>query len=767
MKGWKITGLIATLVIVLSIPAYLLKVKYTCKPADTKPVATFVGADKCRECHKHEYEKWRGSHHDKAMDMATEESVLGDFNNSVFEYSGIKSRFYRKNEKFYVYTRGPKGEMGDFEITHTFGCYPLQQYLVPFPGGRLQCLPIAWNVKEKKWYHLYPDEPLDPADWLYWTNAGLNWNGMCAECHSTNLKKNYDPKTDTYETTWSEIDVSCEACHGPGSLHVKWAEAPEMVRTATDNYELVVKTSGMTSQQQVELCAPCHSRRMSLGDNAHDIKNLLNYGVPQLLSPGMYFSDGQIIEEVYVYASFVQSKMYDRDVRCNDCHDVHSVKRIKQGNQLCLQCHRADIYDTKTHHFHKKKGEKGEPIRSRDGKILFDVGTGAQCEQCHIPGRYYMGIDYRPDHSFRVPRPDLSETLGVPNACNRCHINQSNRWAAEYITKWYGSKYKPHYGTVIDAGRRALPEAQKDLIRLVDDRLFPPIVRATALSLLASYSGEEMESAYERALSDEEPLMRQTAINRLDALPLQKRIQLMVPLLYDPVKAVRIEAARSLTGLPPEKLSAEQKKKFQAVLDEYRQAMEYTADFAPSRHNLSNMYTSLGRIQKAEENYQAAIRIDNEFYPAKVNLAMLYNQLGKNNKAERLLREVVQAHPQMDEVTYSLGLLLAEREKYEEASFYLSTAARGLPGHSRIHYNLGLILDYLKRDMEAEAALTRALKLEPKNMNYLKALAEYYLKRKRYEDARRIAEQMIAKYPSNGTGHRMLDFIKGMQRQND
>jgi len=355
MKGWKITGLIATLVIVLSIPAYLLKVKYTCKPADTKPVATFVGADKCRECHKHEYEKWRGSHHDKAMDMATEESVLGDFNNSVFEYSGIKSRFYRKNEKFYVYTRGPKGEMGDFEITHTFGCYPLQQYLVPFPGGRLQCLPIAWNVKEKKWYHLYPDEPLDPADWLYWTNAGLNWNGMCAECHSTNLKKNYDPKTDTYETTWSEIDVSCEACHGPGSLHVKWAEAPEMVRTATDNYGLVVKTSGVTSQQQVELCAPCHSRRMSLGDNAHDIKNLLNYGVPQLLSPGMYFSDGQIIEEVYVYASFVQSKMYDRDVRCNDCHDVHSVKRIKQGNQLCLQCHRADIYDTKTHHFHKKK----------------------------------------------------------------------------------------------------------------------------------------------------------------------------------------------------------------------------------------------------------------------------------------------------------------------------------------------------------------------------------------------------------------------------
>jgi tetratricopeptide (TPR) repeat protein len=693
------------------------------------------------------------------MDLATHETVLGDFDNATFEHFGIVSRFFRKEGKFYVHTQGPNGEMGDFKIAYTFGFYPLQQYLVPFPGGRLQCLPIAWDDREKKWYHLYPDAALDPKDWLYWTNAGQNWNGMCAECHSTNLRKNYNLETATYQTTWSDMDVGCEACHGPGSLHVKWAELPVMGRPPSPNYELVVRTAGMNSWQQVELCAPCHSRRMSLGDNTHDIKILLDYAVPQLLSEGMYFADGQILEEVYVYGSFIQSKMHDRDVRCSDCHDVHSIKRIKEGNDLCLQCHRGDIYDTHQHHFHKKKGEKGEPIRSAQGKVLFDVGTGAVCVECHMPGRNYMGIDYRPDHSFRVPRPDLSITIGTPNACNRCHMDKEDKWSVEYMTKWYGTKYKPHYGTALHAGRKGLPKARQDLIRLSGDRLYPVIVRATALFLLGSYSGEEVAKVYERALSDEEPLMRQTAVRNLHALPPKKRIGLIVPLLYDPAKAVRIEAANKLAVLPRGQLTGKLEKRYQAVLNEYRQAMEYTADFAASQHNLGNLYSNLGQLDEALKAYQAAIRIDDHFYPAKVNLAMVYNQVGKNREAEGLLREVVQAQPRLHEVQYSLGLLLAERKNYEEASLYLSMAARGLPNRARVHYNLGLLLDYLQKDLEAEAALLRALDLDSGNLDFLNALAQFYMKRDKYQKAKPIAEQMIARHPSNRLGHNLLSII--------
>lgn len=763
MRNWKTTGIAATLIIIFMIPFYAYR-EHTRRGGATvrsgEPRAMFVGSEKCGTCHKQAFERWRGSHHDLAMDMATEKSVMGDFNDAEFEHFGDVTRFYRKDGRFFVNTTGPAGEPAEFEVTHTSGFYSLQQYLVPFPGGRLQCLPIAWDSRQEKWYHLYPDAPLDPKDWLYWANAGQNWNGMCAECHSTNLEKNYDAHSDTYNTTWSEIDVGCEACHGPGSRHVKWAELPEMGRPETENFDLAVKTAGMTSRQQAELCAPCHARRTSLGDNTHVNADFLDYGIPRTLDAGLYYPDGQILDEVYVYGSFIQSKMYDRDVRCADCHDVHSLKRIEEGNALCLQCHRADIYDTKDHHFHKKAGETGEAIRSREGDVLFEVGSGAQCEQCHMPGRHYMGIDYRPDHSFRVPRPDLSIQTGAPNACKRCHYDKSDQWSLDYLAKWYGTKTKPHYGAILDAGRKGLPEGMGKLLGLAGDRLFPAIVRATALSLAAGYPGDDVLAALMDALTDEEPLMRHAAVQRLSMLPPDRRVKLLAPLLYDPVKAVRIEAAAELAAVPTGKLNTEQQARFDTVLAEYKAAMGYTADFAASRHNLGNLYSSLGQQDLARQNYEAAVEIDSQFYPAAVNLAMLYNSEGNNKAAEDLLRRVVGDHPELYQIQYSLGLLLAERQKYEEATLYLATAARGLPQRARVHYNLGVLLDFLKKDLEAEAALIRALEIEPDNMAFLDALARYYLKRGRFKAAKPHAARLAEKYPSNPDGAAMLRMIE-------
>jgi Tfp pilus assembly protein PilF len=693
------------------------------------------------------------------MAEATEGTVLGDFDEATFEHFGIESRFYRKDTGFFVHTQGPDGKMGDYEVTHTFGWFPLQQYLVPFPGGRLQCLPIAWDVQQKEWYHLYPDEPINPSDWLYWTNSAQTWNGMCAECHSTNLVKSYDFENDTYQTTWSEISVGCEACHGPASRHVEWAQLPDMARPPTENYELVVTTSGLSPREQIDLCAPCHSRRSSLRDNPHRNIDFMDYAVPQLLGEGYYFADGQILEEVYVYGSFMQSKMYARGVRCSDCHDAHSIKRIRDANALCLQCHKAAIYDTKDHHFHKKKGEGGEPIRSNKGEILFAVGTGALCEQCHMPGRSYMGIDYRPDHSFRIPRPDLSESIGAPNACNRCHVDKTNKWSSDYMRKWYGERQRPHYGTILSAGRNNQAEALDDLIQLAEDRLYPPIVRASALQLLSSYTGEVSNNAFKRALADEEALMRQTALRHLAEPNPRLHLALVAPLLYDRVKAVRIEAARSLTAVPSEQMPMELKGKFQLVLSEYQRTMKHAGDFAASRHNLGNMYANLGQLELAIENYRKAIEIDREFYPAKVNLAMVYNQTGKNKKSEQLLREVITDHPGFHEVKYSLALLLAEEKRYREAEKYLSEAAAGMPHRARVYYNLGLLQQQLGKDQEAEASLRRALKIEPDSMDFLYALADYYAKRGLYLQARIIVEQMMSKHPHSSTGKNLLELL--------
>jgi tetratricopeptide (TPR) repeat protein len=370
-----------------------------------------------------------------------------------------------------------------------------------------------------------------------------------------------------------------------------------------------------------------------------------------------------------------------------------------------------------------------------------------------------MGNDYRPDHSFRRPRPDLSLTLGTPNACNRCHIDKSAQWADDYITKWYGPGRSTHYGVILDAGRKRLPEAYKELSRLAGDPLYPVIVRATALSLLGSYSPSQTGRAYELALMDDEALIRRTAVDRLNVRDSKRQAALLTSALYDPVKAVRTEAARRMVEISAAGLDAGQQEVFQKALAEYQASMEYSGDFAFGRYNLGNLYANLNQPDRAIDNYRAATRIDNQFYPAKVNLAMLYNETDRKNEAEVLLREVVAAHSELHEVQYSLGLLLAEKNKFEEAARYLSAAAAGLPQRSRVQYNLGLLLQLMKRDAEAEAALQAALEIEPGNLDYLYALADHYLKRQKFVRARQIAEQMIAKHPNNSIGHEILNFI--------
>jgi nitrate/TMAO reductase-like tetraheme cytochrome c subunit len=351
---WEVVGLLALVTIVVTIPLSLRQTPDATPASIQDAEAIFVGTASCRDCHQVEYNRWLGSDHDKAMDVATDDTVRADFNDTEFTYRGVTSRFYRRDGKFFVHTEGPGGEMAEFEVTHVFGHEPLQQYLVPFPGGRLQALSVTWDTENQRWYRQYPDTDIPPDDWLHWSRGAQNWNAMCAECHSTNLQKNYDPATDTYDTTWSDIDVGCEACHGPGSRHVAWAEIAPMARPSLANYGLVVNTSNLAPQRLVEHCAPCHARRAELGDYDHTGTESLDYMLPSLLREGLYHADGQILDEVYVYGSFLQSKMYARGVTCRDCHDSHSLKLHRAGNELCLQCHEREVYDTYDHHFHQQ-----------------------------------------------------------------------------------------------------------------------------------------------------------------------------------------------------------------------------------------------------------------------------------------------------------------------------------------------------------------------------------------------------------------------------
>jgi len=743
LRRWTLIGLGASVAIVLAVPLYLVKERIAggrAAPAQAG-VETFVGRESCLSCHQVAYQAWAGSDHDNAMDVASDSTVLGNFAAAVFEDRGATSEFYRRDGKYYVRTEGPGGETEEFEIAYTFGAEPLQQYLIRFPGGRLQALSTAWDVVRGEWFHLYPGQDIPSDDWLHWTRGGQNWNGMCAECHSTNLVKGYDPTTKTFETTWSEIDVSCEACHGPGSRHVAWAELPPMARPPSDDYELVIPTSDITARQQVELCAPCHSRRTELGDYDHRSKDLLDSQLPAVLREGLYHPDGQILEEVYVYGSFVQSKMYRNDVRCSDCHDVHSLTLVEEGNQLCLQCHRSDTYDSYEHHFHQKVYQ-GEP------------SDGALCVKCHMVERPYMVIDWRADHSLRVPRPDLTLEIGIPNACSQsgCHDDQTNEWSARYYRQWYGEAKKPHFATIIAAGRAGRPEARDDLVRLAGDDLYPAIVRATALTLLASYPSEESTAAFNRALADEEALLRHTALTSLNVSTAEVYVELVAPLLFDPVKAVRIEAASRLAGTREDMLEQYQLDALEETLAEYRGTMSYSLDFPSAGYNLGNLYARTGDAAQAERYYLSAIEIDDLFHPGKINLGVLYNSTGRNAEAEQLFRDVLAADPEQLEVAYLLGLLLAELDRLEEAVEYLGAASDGMPERTRAHYNYGLALQAVGRQAEAEAALLKALDVEPRNYDYLYALADHYVKHQDWRRALPVADRMIEAQPGNRLG---------------
>lgn len=747
---WELFALAAAVIVVLSPLIYFLRTDHTIKIAVAKE-SQFVGSKRCETCHQQAYKKWLGSDHDRAMDEATKDTVLGDFSGVTYTdpYTDLPSRFFKENDTFYVETDGPDGNPGIFEITYVFGVFPLQQYLVPFPGGRLQCLNIAWDVENKVWYRLPPYEVDDHNDWLHWTKGSQTWNSMCAECHSTRLKKSYSMEAQTFDTSWFEIDVGCEACHGPGSNHVDWAEKPVMGRSKSANYELDVQTGSGDNQKQIAICAPCHSRRYQLGDNDHKEGELLDKMVPTLLTEGLYYPDGQILDEVYVYGSFTQSKMYTNGVQCSDCHDMHSLALHKKGNDLCLQCHRAGDYDTESHHFHKRE-YKGKP------------SEGYLCVKCHMPGTIYMGIDYRPDHSLRIPRPDLTPKIGTPNSCSTsgCHDDKSNEWVLESYTKWYGVSRKPHYGETIAAARKGVAEAEIPLIALAEDILQPVIVRATALTLLSDYTSKNTRSVFTRALEDSEPLIRVTAIRNLSNLSADDMVRLIEPKLYDTVKAVRIEAAAILVKLPENLIKADDKKTFKKVLEEYRVAMEYNSDFAAQRYNLGNLEAALHNEELASQHFKDSIGIDDKFYPAKVNLAIQLNSNGQNEEAVKLLKEVLKDQPALYDVAYSLGLLLAEMDNYQEASVYLQMAATGMQNNSRAQYNFALALLKQKRWQEGENALLKSLEIEPESREYFNTLANLYLSFRMRDKAKALADTILEKNPKHELAIQLLDHIK-------
>ncbi|MCP3981808.1 MAG: tetratricopeptide repeat protein [bacterium] len=730
--------------------------------------ATFVGREVCAPCHVAEHEAWQGSHHDLAMQPADETTVLGDFDGANFTYHDVTSTFFRKDGKFFVNTDGPDGKLTEFEIAYTFGVEPLQQYLIEFPDGRLQALSVCWDARPAEeggigWFHLYPDENVDHRDELHWTGPQQNWNFMCSECHSTRVRKGYDAERDAYETTWFEIDVSCEACHGPGSRHVEWAERLErsgrgradrsmglVVRLKDDAYWIVDETTGLpqrsvprVSDAEVQLCARCHSRRAQIDEDYVHGAPLMDTHRPALLTRALYHADGQIQDEVYVYGSFLQSKMYREGVTCGDCHDPHTLELYGTVDTVCAQCHSPETYFTREHHYHEPGSE------------------GGRCIDCHMPKTNYMVVDPRGDHSFRVPQPELTLKTGTPNACTTCHTDRSVQWAVDELGKRKRGIERTHFAEAIDAGRRGAPGAHALLQSVAADPEQPGIARATALSLLRDRLGPASTEAIRQALDDEDPLVRLGALLAVESYDHESRIQLVGSLLADPIRSVRIEAARLLAPvLRTELLPAEQRPRLAAALDEYREAQALNADRAEAQLNLGRLQLDLGEPDAAEAAYQRAIDVNPSFIPAYVNLADLYRLQGREQAGEVALRRALELAPGSAEVQHALGLLLVRQKQLAGGLDYLRGAAQARPEEARYAYVYGVGLHSAGRTNEALSVLKAAHERHAGDMNLLVALATISRDARAIDDALGYARKLAAMAPNDPQIRRLLSEIE-------
>jgi predicted CXXCH cytochrome family protein len=669
----------------------------------------------CIECHAIEGMKWSRSHHAQAMAPADEKSVLGDFDNATFIDAGEKSRFFRRGGKFFVNTTGEDGAPTDFEVKYTFGVYPLQQYLLALPKGRLQAFTVAWDAEKGRWFDLYPDERIAPEDPLHWTRRAFTANSSCIECHTTNYSLDFDADQGRYASTWSAPNVGCQACHGPGGRHVELARDANHARGSDSG--LLAGSAAKGGKTLVENCASCHSRRYPLTPDDDFGGAYLDDFMPELLREGRYHADGQVLDEVYVYGSFLQSKMHQRGVSCNDCHDPHDLSLRIDGNGLCLSCHNASppkgrfptlkaaAYDTPEHHFHG------------------DAAGGDRCVECHMPATTFMGIDSRRDHGFSVPRPDLTEAYAIPNACNRCHTDQSPAWASRAMDEWYGNQWRqrPTIAHALHAGRNQLPEAGEALRGLLDANAQPAMVRASALELLLDQADVARTDLID-GLKDPSPLVRAALLRRLDIGRNPDLAKPVIGQLGDPVRAVRIEAARVLADYPRSELTSEQRARLDTALAEYIAAQTALGDYPQGRVNLAQLYTRMGRTDEAVEAYQRAIALDDRFLPAYLGLARLQYALGRKPLAEQHLRRAVEIGPDSGDSHYLLALLLSEQGEEKQALEHLQRAAGLMPENARVHYNLGLLLIRLKRFAEAKAALERALELNPSDPRTRQAL---------------------------------------------
>ncbi len=695
--------------------------------------ADYVGSEACRDCHAAEHAAWLNSHHDLALQPATPDTILatgsGNHEGTRFEIEGGRL------------TISPDP---DTRLTprFTFGIAPLQQYVVDGDNGAWQTYPIAWDSRPgseggQRWFNLH-DDVYPAGDPMHWQGRANRWNSQCADCHSTGVTKNYDPAERSYETTLEVEDVGCEACHGPGSLHLADPAAQPLLRTGAQ-------------PEEIDTCAGCHSRRSQIAEGFRPGLPYYDFYSPRLLEPGLYHVDGQILEEVYVWGSFLSSRMHRSGVTCTDCHDPHSARLERPGDDTCTFCHQvrppAEFaaaggrdFASPDHHFHPPDSE------------------GARCVACHMPSRTYMGVDDRRDHSFRIPRPDLSLTLGVPEPCTGCHTDKTHAWAATVLEEHSGRQRPDHFAATFAAADGAEPGADAALAAMVSDTTNPIMVRASALARLGAYDRGYTLDAIRLARRDE-PLLRYAAPLAAASLSPDRSWRLLTPLLTDELRAVRHAAVMAL--LPTLGADPAYRDRLAPHLEAWIADQSFNLDYPETLTNLAGAYLAMGDPQAAEAALNESLALQASWIPGLLSLADLYRVTGRDPEGGRLLEQALALSEAQPEVAYAFALWLIRQGRREEALEKLALAASGAPDQRRYAYTWAVALNDSGDPAQAISVLESLLERWPDDADLLFAAVTMLRDQGRFSEALVYLDRLLRVRPDD---EQLMRFRQALQQ---
>ena len=645
-----------------------------------------TGPDACANCHAQAVEDWKQSHHAKANRPVSVRRDSAAFTPTrQIKESGVTYEMVQIGDDFKLRVIPEEGPPDEYDLVGVIGETPIRQYLAHLPGNRFQTISASYDVINDQWVDVFAGEDRMPGEWGHWEGQGMNWNANCAYCHVTEYEKAFDYEGNAYHSIWSQQGLACAECHTGLEEHLAAAQNGDY-------------TTGLTQLDRVQTqdnCVTCHSRRDQLtadaflpGDAYHDHFSL---SLPD--QPGLYYADGQILDEVFVHASFEMSRMSHAGVTCMDCHNPHTLEPILpvQNNMLCMRCHEGGVMDAPII----------EPV---EHSFHAEGSTGNRCIECHMSETVYMQVDWRADHGFHSPDPLMTKEHGIPNACNKCHQEETVDWAVEHAEAWYGEKLEGsrqrERARAISQAYANEPAAIPALLELANEEEISAW-QATYTGLLANYlPNAQAESHLRDMLDHESELVRERATVGITRLETGEAM--LMDKFGDASRSVRIAASRGMEMRNQEVVDP-------VAAREWAEYLNFNSDRPQALFIKANQANRRGNAQsEVFQHVQRAIALDRVNPEMHHQGAILLSGAGLNKEARKQLFTGWELAPQDPRFPYSLGLLAAEANDLETAVGYLEETVAMEPDFQRAWYNLSLAYSQLDRPKDAQRAMRKA-----------------------------------------------------------